>query len=634
MKADRQPERSRWYFFAGAACLLFTLVVGTGLEAQPSKRLPVPTSQDRSRSEELIRDVFGKDLAAAQDAAAKIKLAGELFRQAKESRTETADRYVLFDWTRKLAVEAGDFRLALAAAEETAHDFEVPALSLKAQTLADAAKNLQTKEAGRDLIDLIRPLLHQAVEADDYPVALELCRASESAAARTGNDDLQTAAAARTAEVQAVQKSFARLRTFIDRLKQNPRDPTANAELGRYYALLKGRWDKALPLLAMGGDKAVAQLAGVDLDAPKEAAARLALADGWWHQADSLEGPEKLQVQRRATYWYEKALPDLAGLNRTKALRRMDRIAAKLAGTTVGGPSGPVGELKKLEGHDGDVKGLALSPDGRYGISSSTDKSVRLWDLASGKAERVLREHSKEVWGAAYHPAGGSFFTASWDATCRQWDARGGKEIRRFTHPKDINSVAVSRDGSMILCGCDDGSSYLWNVATGEQVRRFPGHTNFVYGVAIAPDGRHVASGSVDRTVRIHDLSTGQLVRTLEGFTDPVTNVAFSADGRHVFACGGTAVGMWEIATGKETRRFEGHQGRVLALAVTPDGRRLISGGDDRVLRLWDVATGKELEQLKGHTDAISGVAVSANGRLALSGGYDRTVRLWGLPLR
>src|SRR5207302_2005453 len=134
-------------------------------------------------------------------------------------------------------------------------------------------------------------------------------------------------------------------------------------------------------------------------------------------------------------YWYEQALVNLAGLSRTKALRRIDSVTALLSGTSSPeGPSGPVGELKKFEGHTDEVKGVALSADGRYGVSGGVDQTVRVWDLAGGKEDKLLRGHSKQVWSVAFHPNNRQVFSASWDATARLWDIKTGNELRRFTH--------------------------------------------------------------------------------------------------------------------------------------------------------------------------------------------------------
>jgi len=472
------------------------------------------------------------------------------------------------------------------------------------------------------------------VEADNYEIALALCKITESAARKSKSLALVSVAQKRQEEVEAVQKGFARLQVFVDRLKKNPNDAEANLELGRYYALLKGRWERALPLLAMGSDPALQKLARVDLTKPEEAPAQLALADGWWDFAAAHKEPARLSLQRRAMHWYEQALGGLSGLSRTKALKRIDVVAAQSSGVAPDLPAGPVGELRKFEGHTDEVKSVALSADGRFAVSGGIDQTLRIWDIAAGKEDKAIRGHSKQIWDVLFHPNGRQVFSASWDATARLWDIKTGNEIKRFSHRLDINGLALSRDANSLLTACDDHSVYLFNVSSGDEVRRFPGHTGFVYCVDFAPDGRHYASGSVDRSVRVVDLQTGQLTRSLEnGHTSAVTNVAFSLDGRHVFASGGNVI-QWDVATGNAIRRYEGHTGPVLGMALSPDGRRLLTGGDDKTIRLWDTVSGKELAKLTGHTDSVLCVAFSSDGRRALSGSLDRTVRLWGLPAR
>lgn len=620
--------------FLTTSLLLVVLVVLPSLSpGQPAKKLPIPDKAAQAKAEALILDIFKEDLAAAKTSELKAKLAAYLLQQGKETRDDPATRYTLFRDARNLAAQAGDASLALQAIDELARDFDVNPHELKAQILAVVAENVPTAEVAKSLVEMLLPYINDAVEADDYEAALALAKVAETAARKSKILALVTSVQKRQEEVRAVQKGFARLQAFVDRLKKNPQDPEANFELGSYYAFLKGRWERALPLLAQGSDQPLQKLAAQDLANPTDGKSQLALADSWWELSVAAKDPAKLNLQRRAMHWYEKSLVHLTGLSRTKALKRIEVISARVAGLTADGPVGPVGELKKFEGHADEVKSVALSLDGRLAVSGSVDQTVRVWDLATGKEWKVLRGHTKQVWGVAFHPNNRQVFSVSWDASARLWDIAGATEARRFNHRLDVNGLAVSRDGASLLTASDDHNVYLWDTIQGNEVRRFVGHTGFVYAAAFAPDGRHIASGGVDKTVRVFDLAAGTQVKVFEGHSNAVTNVAFTADSRYVLSSGDSVIHMWEIATGKEVRRFEGHTGLVPGMAISPDGRRLLTGGDDKTIRLWDVNTGKQLDLLKGHTDTVTCVAFSSDGRRAISGSLDRTVRWWGLRL-
>lgn len=620
-------RRSLWL----SLFFLMPLIVGAG----DAGRTPVPGQAAQEKALALVLEVFQDDLKAPSPDA-RAKLAAALLQQGREAKDDSVLRYVLFREARDLAARAGDAPLAFVAVEELSRRYDVNALALKAEALTLASQETTNPDAAKAIVDLSLPLLKEALDADQYDAARALGQAAEQAASRAKSKELVEEVRRRNEEVRAVEKGFARLQTFVERLKKNPDEPEANLELGKYYGFFKRNWDKALPLLAKGGDETLRQLARRDLAGPKDAHDRLALADAWWERAAAEQDPAKLALQARAATWYDRALGQVAGLNRTKALKRFERVNERLRGLAA--PSslaaGPVGEIKKFEGHTDEIKGVAFSPDGRYGVSGGLDQTVRVWDLAAGKEERVLRGHTKQVWDVAFLPNNRQVLSTSWDTTARLWDVKNGNEIRRYNHRLDVNGLAVARDGNTFLTGNDDHHVYLWDAHTGAELRRYPGHTNFVYAVAFSPDGRLIASGGVDKTVRVFERNTGQQIAVFDGHNNSVTEVAFTPDGRYVLSAGDGVIHQWEIATGKESRRFQGHSGLVPAMALSPDGRRLVTGGDDRTLRLWDVATGKELHKLEGHTDTVTSVAFSADGRRVLSGSLDRTVRLWGLPVR
>ncbi|WP_437839850.1 CHAT domain-containing protein [Sorangium sp. So ce1153] len=289
--------------------------------------------------------------------------------------------------------------------------------------------------------------------------------------------------------------------------------------------------------------------------------------------------------------------------------------------------------LRTLEGHTDAVMGVAVTPDGRIAVSASLDKTLKVWDLATGQLLRTLEGHTDVVSGVAVTPDGRIAVSASSDKTLKVWDLATGQLLRTLEgHTDVVSGVAVTPDGRIAVSASSDKTLKVWDLATGQVLRTLKGHTFFVAGVAVTPDGRIAVSASRDNTLMVWDLATGQVLRTLEGHTFFVTGVAVTPDGRiAVSASLDKTLKVWDLATGQVLRTLEGNTFFVAGVAVTPDGRIAVSTSWDKTLKVWDLATGQVLRTLEGHTSDVGGVAITSDGRIAVSASLDKTLKVWNL---
>ncbi|MBE9007629.1 serine/threonine protein kinase [Fortiea sp. LEGE XX443] len=289
---------------------------------------------------------------------------------------------------------------------------------------------------------------------------------------------------------------------------------------------------------------------------------------------------------------------------------------------------------KTLKGHASDVNSVAFVPNGQTLASGSDDKTIKLWNLATGKEIHTLKGHLKWIWAIASTPDGKILASGSADKTIKLWNLSTTEEIRTLKgHTDGVATVAFTPDGKTLASGSLDKTIKLWNLGTGKQIRTLTGHTQAVPALTFSPDGKTLASGSWDKTIKLWNLGTGKQIRTLEGHSELILSLAFSPDGK-TLASGSKdkTIKLWNVATGETIRTFRQHSDKVNSVAYnkTANGIILASGSSDNTIKIWNPTTGKEIRTLKRDSGYIYSVAISADGQAIASGGSaENIIKIW-----
>lgn len=119
---------------------------------------------------------------------------------------------------------------------------------------------------------------------------------------------------------------------------------------------------------------------------------------------------------------------------------------------------------------------------------------------------RTLSGHTDSVCAAAFSPDGTRTVSASWDKTLKIWDTASGQELRTLSgHTERVDAVAVNHDETRIVSGSYDKTLKVWDAASGRELHTPNRHTDIIPTVAFSPDGTLLVTASWDQTLKIWD---------------------------------------------------------------------------------------------------------------------------------
>jgi peptide/nickel transport system permease protein len=232
----------------------------------------------------------------------------------------------------------------------------------------------------------------------------------------------------------------------------------------------------------------------------------------------------------------------------------------------------------RLEGHEGTVQAIAVSPAGDVLATGDASGTLKLWSLPD------LAE-------------------------------RPGPPI----FPKAVRDLAFLPDGAGLLSAADDELVRLHDPSNGAVLREYRDHISGVYTVQPAADGASFWSGGYDRKLRHWSLD-GELLDVDESHGQAINDIALSPDGALLAtACDDRKIRLFRVGEGGEPATLEGHYKQTTAVAFSADGASLFSGGRDETVRSWDPATGEPVAQSPESTGRVRGLVAAPGGGAVLS---------------
>jgi WD40 repeat protein len=337
-----------------------------------------------------------------------------------------------------------------------------------------------------------------------------------------------------------------------------------------------------------------------------------------------------------------------------------------------------------LNGHMGGITALKMSSDGNTLISSSQDTEIKLWNWRQGRVLQTLRGRAGTVHSLALSSDGKRLVSGCDNNTLQIWELPDGRlqqtvKLQNTWSKQAIRCLAIAPDGQTLIVAGSDPTIRFWDLHTMQEIRWVPGHRSEALALAISPDGQWFATSARSQPeVKLWTVATGEVVHTmtLSNSNDCISALVFSPDSKTLVtgilgqsSSAATPQTFWDVATGQSIHTLTqstnptpynwfNNRYCVSAIAFTPDGQTLITGDENRAIRLW--GTPRNLQQstplapdpaqfvgnattqiewmqtLRGHTHAISAIVFSPDHQLLVSASQDRDrccmmIKIWDL---
>ncbi|KAJ1675198.1 pre-mRNA-splicing factor prp46 [Spiromyces aspiralis] len=290
-----------------------------------------------------------------------------------------------------------------------------------------------------------------------------------------------------------------------------------------------------------------------------------------------------------------------------------------------------------ISGHIGWIRSLAVEPGNKWFASGSADRTIKIWDLASGTLKLTLTGHISPIRGLAVSARHPYLFSCGEDKMVKCWDLEQNKVVRHYHgHLSGIYTLALHPTLDVLVTAGRDCTARVWDMRTKQAIHVLTGHSSTIASVQCQEADPQIITSSMDSTIRLWDLAAGKTMACLTHHKKAVRALALHPTEFGFISGSADNIKQWRCPKGDLVQNFEGHNAIINTLAVNVDNV-VFSGGDNGSMHFWDWKSGYCFQKTQtvvqpGSLDSEAGIFVSTFDRTGLrliTGEADKAIKIW-----